>query len=407
MRVDTKKFLFAGLESEKDHFFKKAQEIGLIQFVDMRSKGSFEISPEVDKIVHAIKILRGLAPVDQEETEEFALAEGIAGKLIHLKEALDKQHEELRTTILEMRVSIFGVFSVDDIKKIEKEGNRKIQFFVSKPNLAEIPENAIFIGFESSLSYFVAINKERVTYENMIEMHIDQSIDVLKKKKEYILHDIHETEERIKSYAKYNQFLHKALAYKLDDFHLKTSKHYAKTEMNDDLFFVSGWVPVTKIDEVHHLISDMHLFAEEIAPEPREMAPTCLENKGASRVGEDLVHIYDTPSNTDKDPSLWILIWFALFFSMIIGDAGYGLIFLGAALYIHYKYGSGMKGVGLRVWKLVCILGVASVIWGVMINSFFGITFAPGHFFRDHSFLTWMTKEKAAYYMEEWKILQK
>ena len=82
----------------------------------------------------------------------------------------------------------------------------------------------------------------------------------------------------------------------------------------------------------------MNIWIEEIDIEARDIHPNKPPERRAARIGEDLVHIYDTPSSTDKDPSLLVLIFFALFFSMIIGDAGYGLVFLLMALYIRYKH---------------------------------------------------------------------
>ncbi len=80
--------------------------------------------------------------------------------------------------------------------------------------------------------------------------------------------------------------------------------------------------------------------------------------QGIFRLGEDLVHIYDTPSATDKDPSNWVLYSFALFFAFIIGDAGYGLVYLAIALFLKYKF-PNVKGAGKRFINLFILISVA------------------------------------------------
>lgn len=67
MRKDVKKFLFLGPEDEKESFFKKAQEIGIIHFINPHPKGTKEIPEDVQNLVSAIKVLRGLPTVEQEE----------------------------------------------------------------------------------------------------------------------------------------------------------------------------------------------------------------------------------------------------------------------------------------------------------------------------------------------------
>ncbi len=87
------------------------------------------------------------------------------------------------------------------------------------------------------------------------------------------------------------------------------------------------------------LADELNIHVEPIAAEEKDRIPTYLENEGVARLGEDLVHIYDTPSRTDRDPSRWVFFAFAVFFSMIIADAGYGLILLGLSLFLMYKFG--------------------------------------------------------------------
>jgi V/A-type H+/Na+-transporting ATPase subunit I len=407
MRVDLKKFLFMGLKTGRLTFFQKAQDLGIIHFISL-TPSIKEIPADVNNISNAIKILRSFPPVDQEESDDYLVADSLSNKIIELKHRTEKLAEELRVLKLEIeRVEGFGNFSLEDLSYIEKEGKRKIQFFCAKQGFAEnkgLPDELIYVGTEFGLDCFVAINKEAVQYPKMVEVHIKHPVGELRKIREATLHELHETEQHLKTFAKYNTFLHHALVHKLNGYHLYEAEKYAQPELEGELFAVEGWVPVTKLNALKALVDQMQVHDEEIAIDSKEIVPTALENQGISRLGEDLVHIYDTPSHTDKDPSLWLLVFFALFFAMIIGDAGYGFIFLGVALYIRYKY-KVIKGVGLRVWKLFLILALACIGWGVLTHSFFGYQMTPENPLRKISLLNWLVEKKAEYHFEHHDVV--
>lgn len=402
MRYDVKKYLFAGLENERDLFFKRAQEAGIIHFIHanpLRDKRDLE---EVKIFSKAIAILRGLPVVDQEASEENGLH--LAAKIISIHELLEKLREEERMTGLEVsRVEPFGNFSKEEITSIEKEAGRKIQFYCAKQGFAhtdEVPENAIHVSSDHGLDYFMAINKETAQYPKMIEMVVDKPWGQLKQRETELKQEIHALEHDLKGYAKYNRFLHQAFVHEMNAFHLNEAKHAVDFPIDGgELFAVQGWVPVHKLDFLDQLVKEMHIFVEEIEVDPNETIPTFLENKGAARIGEDLVHVYDTPSQNDKDPSFWVLAFFALFFSMIIGDGGYGLVLLLIAFYIRYKH-SGLKDQKKRALDLLTILGFGCIVWGVLTTSFFGIDIAPDNPIRKASAMSWLVEKKAAYHIE-------
>lgn len=404
MRVDLKKFLFVGLAKEKEHFFARAQEEGIIQFIASEPLNLGSMSPEVEVITDALKIIRGLPPAKQETLGEYILGEGLAHKIVDYHSKIERLNEELRMLKLEIaRVRPFGDFSLEQIRELEKESKRHIQFFAAKPRLREegkIPDSMVYITTDQGLDYYLSINPEPVVVKDMIEMQIDEPLGALQTRKEHIEAEINLNETRLKGYAKYNEFLHNALLFRLDRVNLHMNARFAQRSMDGDLFAVEGWTPVTKIEAMKQFVDKLHVFVEEVLIEEKDTIPTCLENRGLNRVGEDLVHIYDTPSHEDKDPSLWVLFSFALFFAMIIGDAGYGLIFLAAALFMRYKMGDRLKEGGKRLLKLLFVLSAATILWGVSTNTYFATSLAPAHSLRAYSPLTWLTVKKVEYYMK-------
>ena len=449
MRYDVKKFLFVGLEEDRARFFQRAQDTGIIHFIDTKSSTD-KISPSqgapaaesgvggiilaisdeprvsapklsidrkqkaveatkalphaLQQIVQAIKVLRGLPVVEQDETKEYGVAEGLVNKILELKGKVDGLLEEERILKLEMaRVDVFGDFSPEEVSYIEEKGHRKIQFYCAKRGYSEhtpLAPEVIYVGSDHGLDYFVAINKGITQYPKMVEMFIDRSYDTLKKRYDEVTKEIQKNEHDLKTYSKYNHFLHHAFVHQMNHSNLEMAKALVDFPLAEGNFFVvQGWVATHQLEKLSDLVNEFNVFDEEIDLDLNEVAPTYLENDGISRIGEDLVSIYDTPSNKDHDPSLWVLFFFALFFSMIIGDGGYGLVLLLIALYIRYKH-SGLKGFKKRALNLFTILAFGCVAWGVLTTSFFGITIAPDNPVRRVSMMSWLVEKKTEYHIE-------
>lgn len=403
MRIDVKKILFVGVQGALQSFFEKSQEIGLVHFIDPHHLKAKEVPQDIQDLTNAIKVVRELPTADQEEPEKFSDVDPMTRKILDLKHDIERLEEEKRMLKLEIaRVDVFGDFSLDDIRFIEKESGRNVQFYFGKKGTAEqeLPDEVVYVTSEHGLDYFIAFNTEPRQYEHLVEMHVDQELSAMRTRLHELESDIDHLEASLKNYSKYDEFLHYALTVRYNHHELDKAKSYVSEPIDGQLFAVEGWVPVNRIDELGAYLSDTEVHMAEISLDQDEEPPTYLENEGYSRVGEDLVHIYDTPSNSDKDPSLWVLVSFAVFFAMIINDGGYGMVFLAGALYFKFKNGQ-LKKTGMRIWKLMMILFSSCIVWGLLTNSFFGMSVAPESPLRKVSLLHWLVEKKAEYHLEQ------
>jgi vacuolar-type H+-ATPase subunit I/STV1 len=86
-------------------------------------------------------------------------------------------------------------------------------------------------------------------------------------------------------------------------------------------------------------------------------------------------------SMTSLPPTIKILLngclwFFAFFFAVIVGDAGYGAIFLCLALLSKEKI-PPCPWQPKDFLKLLFILSYACIIWGVLTSSYFGLKASP------------------------------
>lgn len=403
MRVDVKKFLFLGLNEEKDHFFSEAQKLGIIHFIDTSAQQGKKSTNGAQLFVQAIKVLLRQPPVEQEEMDSFAHARPIAEEIVKLDHELEHTEEEIRVIQLDIsRVQVFGDFSLDDINFIKNHAHRILQFFCAKKGFREKAEelpDVIYIDSDSSLDYFVSITREPMRYEGMIEMKIDCPLGELKNKLHAANQKRHAIEAKLRTYSRYNHYMHQAMIAELNIENLRKAEEGTTYVLDRNLFAALGWIPKTKIDQLYKLASDLSVHVEEVAIEDKDAIPTYLENENVGRIGEDLIGIYDTPSITDKDPSLWVLFCFAFFFAMIVGDAGYGSIMLGLALYLKYKF-PNLKGAKKRMLNLFMLLCASCIIWGVATTAYFGFNIGPDNPLRKYSLIGYLVEKKAEYHLE-------
>ncbi|HRQ05561.1 V-type ATP synthase subunit I [Nitrosomonas halophila] len=154
-------------------------------------------------------------------------------------------------------------------------------------------------------------------------------------------------------------------------------RHAADTSLEEDcLFVVQGWVAVPRLAAIQTFADQNHLALLTEEPTYEDRPPTLLSNPQALSGGEELVSFFQTPGYRDWDPSRVLFLSFALFFAMIMADAGYAML-LGVGLLAGWRRLGRSHG-GRRLRHLVgATLGMA-IGYGVLVGSYFGLTPAEG-----------------------------
>lgn len=136
-------------------------------------------------------------------------------------------------------------------------------------------------------------------------------------------------------------------------------------------FHFDGWVPVVAEKEVSSLL-DKYTCAYEFE-EPREDdndIPVQFKNKGIFSSAEFITRLYSLPNPHEVDPTSIFTFFYILFFGMMFGDVGYGLIIM-IATAILLKKGK-VEGQAKKLMHILFYSGISSVFWGVMFGSYFG-----------------------------------
>lgn len=146
----------------------------------------------------------------------------------------------------------------------------------------------------------------------------------------------------------------------------------------DAVFAVQGWVPEDQVGAVLELAkpSDIAVLIED--PAADETPPTLLEQPEDRSAGVDLAMFYQVPGYSGWDPTVIVSVSFAIFFAMIVADAGYGVVIL-LGLLAYWKRLDG--SVAARSWRRMGLaIAGATILYGILVGSYFGASPGEGGF---------------------------
>jgi len=150
---------------------------------------------------------------------------------------------------------------------------------------------------------------------------------------------------------------------------------HSLTQDEPDVFVIQSWVALQDIQNIEDFARQHQLACLIEDADGIEQPPTLLENTNTFAGGEEIVKFYQMPNYYGWDPSIVVFFSFALFFAMILSDAGYATVFM-SILALKWK-GMGKSSKGLRFRQLLLVTLSASLVWGVFVGSYFGVSPEP------------------------------
>lgn len=142
---------------------------------------------------------------------------------------------------------------------------------------------------------------------------------------------------------------------------------------SSDLAWLSGYVPVDSLDALKTAVKENGWALAYSDPADDDEVPTKLKNNKFVSLIYPLTDFLGTvPGYHEYDISGWFLFFFSIFFGMIFGDGGYGLLVTIAALLMILKSIAKKQKVSPML-GLVLLLGFATVVWGTVTCTWFGL----------------------------------
>jgi V/A-type H+-transporting ATPase subunit I len=147
---------------------------------------------------------------------------------------------------------------------------------------------------------------------------------------------------------------------------------FGETDMT---FVLVGWIPVKETEKVEkilreHVGNTVFIQKLKMTPELLKRAPVVLQNPSYARPFESLVKLLAVPRYGRIDPTQLMAFFLPIFFGMILGDVGYGVMALLISAWMLRKFKE--PGV-LRDILIIMIMGAGwAILFGFLFGELFG-----------------------------------
>ncbi|MFH1578298.1 MAG: hypothetical protein ABIC18_04440 [Candidatus Omnitrophota bacterium] len=144
-----------------------------------------------------------------------------------------------------------------------------------------------------------------------------------------------------------------------------------KSSMRQDgeISFLEGFMPAGDVGRLADLAKKNSWAYLIQDPENPNHVPTLIRNPRWLRIIDPVFKFMGTlPGYKEYDISFSFLLFFSLFFAMLIGDAGYGLIFCLVTYLVRKK----LPRLPVEPFILMYVLAFFTIIWGALSGTWFG-----------------------------------
>jgi V/A-type H+-transporting ATPase subunit I len=152
-------------------------------------------------------------------------------------------------------------------------------------------------------------------------------------------------------------------------------EEFNKFGYSEFTFVVMGWIPKKYLQRIKELVKntfgDTVVIQElEVSAEEMEKAPTFYDNPRWVKPFESIMQLVRPPKYREIDPSPFLAIFFPIFFGIMVGDIGYGLVILAFALIIKNKFRT--VDFARNLADILIISSISTIIFGFIYGEIFG-----------------------------------
>ncbi len=287
--------------------------------------------------------------------------------LTQRKEYLDKI-EELRQ--LAGRLEVWGDFSPEYLEFLHDNGLSMIPAEIPQKDLVHIRDDFRFITLKKkkkqALVVFFNAREDKLPASSRLLRIPAMGLSDIEKEIRLIENHISIISARLEAEHSALPMVHDVRRIIASDLHLK--KIQENMHSDGPVSWLTGFIPAANISDFKKIASTnaWGLLIED--PSDTDPVPTKMKNNWVVRMIQPVFNLLGTvPGYKEYDVSMFFLMFFTVFVAMIIGDAGYGVIFLAAAAALHIKTRKASELI-----RLIYVLSTSTIIWGAITGTWFG-----------------------------------
>lgn len=369
--------------ADKDLLLKELHNRGVLHIVPVDPAAAIAEEQLTQKYQQAVEACRLLEALPVEPQKSSADVSAAVEEIISAKKDIDECNS--KTASLKRQLDNqkhWGDLKLADLDSLKKAGVILSFFVVPEGQSLEVAAEFVTeLSVGEGRKIVVAVSKEEIVLpqDSKIEkLSVPETDNPEIKEQLLALEARHKkASDKIAAHAVYLDAV-KAYLVEMEqvkDFSVAGNSAFA----DSDLFAIQGWMPTEQADglTVDLEKAGIHAGARTVEPAEGENPPTKVQYPEWTKPIKALFEVLGTlPGYTEPELSPFFMVAFPLFAAMIIGDAGYGLLFTILGFGMTKKL---IAVAGKDMTNLVKVIGVCTLVWGLLSGNIFGIT--PGSFY--------------------------
>ncbi len=362
-------------------------ELGVIHIAPLQAakdESIERVDARIKQLRQAISVLDGYDDAKHngaknDEITDYSTLE--RGAVFLMEKVLDAEHhrQELENIKLNLTSDVawfqnWGNITLKDIKDLNHKGIWIKTYLFDDKELKKISdrENIQVVGKLNDLNQVILLTRD--ADERLLDLEeLPFPQNELENAKELLI----ATNKDLKSNKEFLLELHKQKAVLLDGLKERLRRFNVRNiqfeglSVDKQVRFWKGFIPIDYVDKFVETAEERHwgYVIEDPLPEEMEEVPTLVRTpKWAQRIQPVMDFMGLVPGYKEMDVSRVFMVFFTFFTGILVGDAGYGLVFLLMTFLIHRK----IKFARQIEFGLIYTLSLSILFWGVLTGTYFG-----------------------------------
>lgn len=392
MIVPMKKVSLVVLNKERKDALLQLKKVGVVH-LEQIDGSSEQLSLYKEASNNAVAANAILSDIKVAKKKSFSSAvktlsnDEVVAKCKHVIDISDKKKkllEEIASDAAEIeRFANWGQVDIEDFAFLKEKGISFKMYEIPEDKYGLVDEKltTICVNRIKKIVRFLLIDASEERPEGLppeafeVPMPVLSTKDLAKRVEDNET-EISKIEEELKSETVYISQIQKFKSNLESDIQFETiysgmgQENSGKTT---DLAWLTGYVPIDSFDKLKDCVTKNSWAMAASDPTEEDNVPTKLKNNKFVSLIYPLTDFLGTvPGYHEYDISGWFLLFFCVFFGMIFGDGGYGLLVTVASLVLVLKSLFQKKSVS-PLMGLLLLLGLSTVAWGTVTCTWFGL----------------------------------
>lgn len=380
MIAGMKKYGFLVHRYEYGHFLHQLQALGIIHIAEkaaLLSESTLNAERDLKKVKEIIQKLESENQYEDDGSEKAAFSDSM--EILRIADNLYATIAEKQINLQNLENEInyatpWGEFDPDTLLNLKNEGIH-IQFYRCAEKQFDIEwkeKYRLEIINQTGPDIFFTIihhHEDRPIIEADELQWPQKSYTTLQSEKATLTTEIEAIQNKLRELT---AFMPDLRSLEQDLFHtlqFSTAYDHSAEVVDNKVYLLEGFVPVDTEAKLQQLCEEEQVIYVAERIKPSDNPPVLLRNNRFTALYESIAGLYSLPAYGEIDLTPFFAPFFMLFFGFCLGDAGYGVVLLIASFTFKKKVKPALQpALRLAQW-----LGLATIIFGIITGTFFGI----------------------------------